>query len=298
MFSGKGLRSKVSLLSGGDYDGDMVFLVRDKTNSQVWICWEQKVVDPFQNADERFAQAPPNFLSDYFDKDTRSVNEVAGDGGIIDADKFLRYGLESSLVMSELGTCTDRHRDIVYARGYETPSAITLAHLASLLVDAPKQGLYLKPDKWNDLLNSLHVTIPEYVKPRGEQRRLSNHVMDILVLQIIPQFQDRVLQTYHANVGGESNIPPDADIRAFYERFQSSHTATLESLTLALKVLRGKWGRFYTKSMNEQSRNRDEIQCSPTRKKKPKSSGKADQAQLVLLRVILTLIIECALRGI
>ena len=43
--------------------------------------------------------------------------------------------------MSELGTCTERHQDIVYERGYENPSAIILAHLAFLFVDAPKQGL-------------------------------------------------------------------------------------------------------------------------------------------------------------
>ena len=29
VFSGKGLKSKVSLLSGGDYDGDMVFQYSD-----------------------------------------------------------------------------------------------------------------------------------------------------------------------------------------------------------------------------------------------------------------------------
>ena len=248
---------------------------------QVWICWDERVVNPFQNADARFAQAPPNFLSDYFDKDTRTVSTVAGEDGVLDADKFLHYGIESSLVMSELGTCTDRHRDLVYERGYENPSALILAHLASLLVDAPKQGLYLKSAKWNDLLKGLQTKPPEYVKPRGEQKRPSNHVMDVLVLQVIPQFQDRVLHTYHDNVGGKSNIPLDADIREFYDRFRSSHAAVLEPLILSMKKLQGKWAQFHTKSMNEQSKNREDTLCTPTKRKRQKSSRKTDQAQLV-----------------
>ena len=81
--------------------------------------------------------------------------------------------------MSELGTCTERHQDIVYERGYENPSAIILAHLASLFVDAPKQGLTgLKLDKWSDILHGLKTKVPEYVKPRGEGRRSSDHAMD------------------------------------------------------------------------------------------------------------------------
>jgi hypothetical protein len=53
--------------------------------------------------------------------------------------------------------------------------------------------------------------------------------MDVLGLQVIPQFRNRLLGTFHAiaNVGGETKIPLDSDIRAFYERFQKLHAPTL-----------------------------------------------------------------------
>ena len=257
----------------------------EDADCQVWICWEQNVVDAFRNSNPQFAQAPPNFLSDYFDKDTRRVSEIAGEGDIIDPDKFVKYGIESSLVMSELGTCTDRHRDIVYERGYENPSAIILAHLASLLVDAPKQGLSLKLDKWSDILRGLKTKVPEYVKPRGEGRRSSNHVMDVLVLQVIPQFRNRLLGTFHANVGGENKIPLDTDIRAFYERLQELHAPTLASLTEALRKLKTKWTNFHTKNKRDQERNRDLMLCSPQKPKTHKPIRRRGQDELVLLKV-------------
>jgi len=276
----------VSLLSGGDYDGDMVFHNAYKdANGQVWICWEKTMVDAFRNADRRFAQAPPNFLSDYFDQDTRRVMEIAGEGDLVNPDKFVQYGIESSLVMSELGTCTERHRDIVYERGYNNPSAIILAHLASLLVDAPKQGLRLKPDKWNDMLRSLNAKIPEYVKPRGEQRKTSGNVMDVLVLEVIPEFRKRVLGTYHANVGGEKQIPLDADIRAFYESLQALHGPTLAALTEALRKLRAKWTNFYTKYKRDQERKRDFILCSPQKPKNHKPIRRRGHDEMVLVQV-------------
>ena len=241
------------------------------------------MVDAFRNANPQFARAPQNFLSDYFDKDTRRVSEIAGEGDLINPDKFVKYGIESSLVMSELGTCTDRHRDIVYEKDYEDPSAIILAHLASLLVDAPKQGLSLKRDKWIDILRGLKTKAPEYIKPRGEGRRLSGHVMDILVLQVIPQFRDRLLGTFHANVGGE--IPLDADIQAFYERFQELHAPTLTSLAEALTKLKAKWTRFHTQNKRDQERNKDLIQCSPQKAKNQKPIRRRGQDESVLLKV-------------
>ena len=244
------------------------------------------MVDPFQNADPQFAEAPPNFLSEYFDHDTRTVSEIAGEDEVINPDKFVQYGIRSSLVLSELGTCTDRHRDIVYARGYEDQSAIILANLASLLVDAHKQGLALKLDKWNGMLHGLKARKPEYVKPPGEHRSPSKHVMDILVLEVLPQFRNCVLKTFHDTVGGDGKVPLDADIRAFYDRVWTLHAPSLAPLTDALQKLRTKWSLFHVKIMNEQSKYREHVQCSPTKQKNQKPvRNRKDQDQLVLPQV-------------
>jgi len=64
----------------------------------------EKDVDAFRNANPQFAQAPQNFLFNYFHEDTRRVSEIAGEG-LINTDKFVKHGIESSLLVSELGTC-------------------------------------------------------------------------------------------------------------------------------------------------------------------------------------------------
>ena len=93
--------------------------------------------------------------------------------------------------------------------------------------------------------------------------------MDVLGLQVIPQFRNRLLGTFHAiaNVGGETKIPLDSDIRAFYERFQKLHAPTLASLTEALRKLKTKWTNFHTKNKKDQERNRDLVLCSPQKTK-------------------------------
>src|SRR5271170_7801762 len=91
--------------------------------------------------------------------------------------------------------------------------------------------------------------------------------MDVLVLQVIPQFQNRLLGTFHANVGRENKIPLDPDIRAFYERFQKLHAPTLASLTEALRKLKTKWTNFHTKNKKNQERNRDLVLYSPQKTK-------------------------------
>jgi len=258
VFSTKGLQSKVSLLSGGDYDGDTI-----------WICWDERLVQPFQTAAALFSKEPPGFLSDYFEQDTRPVTEVAGNGTSISSEKFVNFGISSSLVESELGTCTVRHRDIVYTRGFQHPLALMLAHFASRLVDAPKQGLRLNAQKWNEILNGLNATLPQYILPRGEYRHGdSNHVMDILVLKVIPEFLENVLKSFNTKLGEEDRM--DADILEFYKKL-----LTIKELKEAMDQLKDnlwaqqdKWAKFYSKVRHNRNQNLEEITLSPRRSAK------------------------------
>lgn len=276
VFSRKGLRSQVSLLSGGDYDGDTV-----------WICWDERLVAPFTPADKSFAEEPSDFLDTYFYQDKRRVFEIAGnaDGMTVNSERFLKHGINISLRYSELGICTDRHRDIVYDRGYSDPTAITLARLASRLVDAPKQGFQLKLEKWTEILSGLNVRPPEYIRPKGEGRvSRRTKIMDNLVLEVIPTFRDEVMTLFarslNSSLGTENRIPIDEDIREFYQAAVETYPEAVAAMRAALSVLQDEWKKFFSKNKHEQELNKDYNTCSP-KKGLSRSASRIDRASLV-----------------
>lgn len=68
IFSTKGARSALSLLGGGDYDGDTVIII-----------WEPQIVDAFRNAPldaNGLCQGDPapDFISTYFDKSVQRLD--------------------------------------------------------------------------------------------------------------------------------------------------------------------------------------------------------------------------------
>lgn len=187
--------------------------------------------------------------------------------------KFINYGIETSLVESDLGICTVRHRDVVYEKGFDHPQAILLAHLAAKLVDAPKAGLRLQPNEWISLLKQLRTNIPEYVKSKGERRNLdSDHVMDVLVFQVIPQFLERVLISYCDQVGGDAPIPIDPDIKGFYETVKTTHPKMVANLKEKLAFLNSEWMTKFNKIKNEQDQAREDVTCSPRKRQKTTST--------------------------
>lgn len=245
----------------------------DLAETQIWICWEERLVNEFRNADPRYAEEPPNFVNEYFVTDDRPACEIAGEGLDINAQKFINYGIETSLVDSDLGTCTLRHRDVVYSKGFEHPQAILLARLAAKLVDAPKAGLRLRLEKWNSLLKQLRTNMPEYVKPPGERRYIdSPHVMDVLVLQVIPQFHERVLISYNEQIRGDAFIPIDSDIKAFYDAVKAAHPKLISNLKEKLAPLNSEWKRHVQRIKNNQTRVREDVTCSPKKRTRTRKS--------------------------
>ena len=167
----------------------------------------------------------------------------------------------------------------MYSKGFAHPQAILLARLAARLVDAPKAGLRLRPEKWNSLLKQLRTNIPEYVKPRGERRYFdSPHVMDVLVLQVIPNFHERVLISYNEQIRGDVVIPIDSDIKAFYDAVKTTHPKLIANLKEKLAPLSSEWKRHVQKIKNDQTRAREDVTCSP---KKRTRTRKSPQSVLV-----------------
>jgi len=227
-------------------------------------------VDPFRPADLRFANQPENFVKDWFYTDLRTAHEVAPDGMMISPDKFINYGLRSSLVESELGTCTVRHRDVVYKHGnFEHPDALTLAHLASNLVDATKNGLQLRYEKYTRFLSGLRVLEPEYLKPKGTRRDGNpTHVMDVLVLRVIPEFQDQVTMQFHQHAPAGRSMPIDPDILAFYNHVKETHPALVERLRGELDAVRHQWTRHAGSMSINRARQKEDLTCSPSKRRR------------------------------
>jgi hypothetical protein len=227
------------------------------------------MVNAFRPVDTRFAKPPDGFERRYFIKDSRTVRDVAGESMNVSTERFLNYGVDNSIVHSELGTCTHRHRDVVYSRGFEDRSALTLAHLASHLVDAPKLGLRLRQEEWLSLLRGLKVTEPRYVKPKGERTSIhSNHVLDVLT-DAIPIFTETILGSFRMRLGNDANnLPMDPDIREFYLLIKERCPQLVDSLVQKLSTMKLEWTRFFTTQKSNDSAARDNSDCSPKKRQK------------------------------
>jgi hypothetical protein len=152
-------------------------------------------------------------------------------------------------------------------RSYEHPDALTLSWLLSNLVDAAKNGLTIRQAKFNNLLSRLGVPPPEYTKPSGERRAIvPTHIMDVLVMGVIPAFRDEVLKKFYQNVRMEHSMPIDPDIFAFYRLIKGKHPALVERLRKELELVRAQWNKNVGKVMNDRSRQKDDLTCSPSKR--------------------------------
>ena len=238
----------------------------------------------FRNANKKFSVEPDNFLSQHFEQDKRPVTEIAGLGSALSAEKLIDYGVSRSLTESKLGACTNRHETVVYTHGHDHSYAVTLARLASRLVDAPKQGLRLKMDKWSAIEKKMSVMDPPYMNPFADHPNQLNHVMDILVLKTIPQFQNHVLQSFNEAVHGNEGIPIDPDIKSFYDKVKNLAPQMIEDLRIPLKNLADDWKKHVGKKDTERrhlfAQNSDRL--SP-RKQMKRSASAMEKDDLVLM---------------
>jgi hypothetical protein len=174
---------------------------------------------------------------------------------------------------------------MVYHHGYSDPTAITLARLASRLVDAPKQGFQLRPEKWNEIKSGLNVPQPEYLRPKGEGRVASRtKVMDILVLNVIPAFRDEMMTSFakslNSMLGTENSIAIDEDIREFYQAASSRYPEAVAGMRAALSILNEEWKNVISKNEYKRALNKDYQTCSP-KKGLSRTASRIDRAPLV-----------------
>ncbi|KAI5478511.1 RNA-directed RNA polymerase [Pseudohyphozyma bogoriensis] len=152
-----GYRSLLSLLSGGDYDGDIVSII-----------WEPKFVEPFRPSSERFAD-PPVAVYDYIDVDKRIAKDVLGPiFQLPPGDKQTRQlsgVLCSSLWRSsKFGLVAWHFENIAYKYGLEHENELPYlaAHLFCLLLDGSKHGYSITTEKFDEVVEKLDAPRPYY----------------------------------------------------------------------------------------------------------------------------------------
>ncbi|KAI8977037.1 RNA dependent RNA polymerase-domain-containing protein [Mycotypha africana] len=129
VFSIKGSTSLASQLSGGDYDGDIVF-----------CCWDERIVKPFKSSP---VPPEPSRVREAFDKDESTV------GGEVSAWNNPEEAIQNNFISVAIPDGTlgiyENWRTVLAERtSLDNPDVVYLAHMCAKLVDAPKQGLRLK----------------------------------------------------------------------------------------------------------------------------------------------------------
>ncbi|KAG5643296.1 hypothetical protein DXG03_001223 [Asterophora parasitica] len=132
--STEGSLSFANILSGGDYDGDDLFIIR-----------ERSLVEPF--CTKELVPMPKNFLEDNFERHPQTVEQFAQHSSAMssrEAQEAFQDVLLLSLRETKYGLYSTFHDYSVWKKGYKHPDSIRLSYMFNTLLDSGKSGLRLK----------------------------------------------------------------------------------------------------------------------------------------------------------
>ncbi|KAN0061910.1 hypothetical protein ACQY0O_005905 [Thecaphora frezii] len=154
IFSTKGKRPLADLLSGGDYDGDLIRCF-----------WDPRIVEPFCNALEKYADCPFD-VDQVFDRQTDSVAAFVDKHGAKprhDRDVALITQLMQPIFVPQFkGMYGKLHLVAAYVHGCDSPEAVEMAHKFNQCMDAPKTGMKLKGSVLNADQKKFDQRLPEW----------------------------------------------------------------------------------------------------------------------------------------
>ena len=199
VFSAKGSSPLAGMLSGGDYDGDLV-----------WICWDPSIVNTFTNTS--VPSNPPDLATLGIARDTTTVAELASDGNSITT--FLRKSFDFCLSPNLLGICTLFQEDMCYAReSINTRGAVILSTLLGYLVDREKQGFCFTEEDWKMLRkNNPNLWPKDPPRPAYKEDKPENakpHIIDHLVFNVAKTIRQKTLHDFLETFKGASLWDPD-----------------------------------------------------------------------------------------
>lgn len=138
VFSTKGHTPLASLLSGGDHDGDLIR-----------VFWEPQLVEPFKNADVKFAECPFE-ISKVFDRSEETVAEFVAqhiDKNKEERDRELTESTVAAVFDPQVrGLYGVMHLYAAWQFGIESEQAVDLAHKFCQCMDGSKTGLAIKAE--------------------------------------------------------------------------------------------------------------------------------------------------------
>lgn len=138
VFSTKGQRPLASLLSGGDYDGDLIR-----------VFWEPELVKPFKNADVSFADSPFD-ISDAFHRSEATVADFVAEYGRKDKDErdraLIKELIAGAFEPAVRGLYGAMHLYAAWQFGTDSREAVELAHKFCQCMDSQKTGLTIIPE--------------------------------------------------------------------------------------------------------------------------------------------------------
>lgn len=164
------------MLSGGDYDGDTP-----------WICWDQNIVQRFQNSDLPTEEYPPEHFG--LTKHSVSMRDIQS------TDEFLQSAFTFNLTTSNLGRCTVEHEKIAYDESIDSARAKELACLLSHLVDGRKGGVHLSEQAWQQYRKKVSPKareVPAYKNAGRKPKKTS--IIDYLKFEVARKERHAVLE--------------------------------------------------------------------------------------------------------
>lgn len=229
VFPSKGSVSLASILSGGDYDGDIA-----------WICWESSIVAPFVNAS--LPPTPPPHSTYGIETDTTTVSDLLTTHSNEDyTSAFLHHSFSFTLQPNLLGICTAYFDALCYAQNsISHPSAAKIATLLGLLVDRAKAGITFSESHWHDFIQKeglpRKLPKPAYKdREKGVYEKRKGHLIDRLVFETAKDVRQHVLHSFSKRFKEVGTY--DSDLVALYKNEVAESKANA-GIALALKELK------------------------------------------------------------
>lgn len=237
VFPTRGRMPLAQKLSGGDYDGD-----------EIWICWEPDIVSQFHNANE---PTEPAIEELGITRETAKFCDLGPREDVNGAiSEMLRRSFHFCAGREMLGTCTNYYRRLCYSTlSLQEKGPVWIASLLGHLVDRKKQGNRFTMEDW-ERLRARKDLVPkaprEPAYSTGDRNKQTRHVLDFLRFKVMePVVEEASRQLHHL---GEGVKDFDEDLVRYWKRAKEEARsncqvkAVLDKLVADLKTMKENWG--------------------------------------------------------
>ncbi|KAH7071682.1 RNA dependent RNA polymerase-domain-containing protein [Paraphoma chrysanthemicola] len=253
VFSSRGPFPLAGKLQGGDYDGDIF-----------WICWEDCLVAPFQNAPAPLEPLNPARYG--IKTDIRKLHQVMDTSDLSTVDGFLAEAFKFRTAPSLLGQATNFLEKLSYHQNaISSPQIDALCDVHDLLVDAAKQAYSFTEDGFNNLVRyklkcgklkkpaykiamevSAKVKDNEGGRPVPNQKKPKHrpeNILDYLFFDVFQAHNAETMDRVMARLSKEEDDDPDLQFP--YRQLRNSANAQLQeelnNLIASFADIRDKW---------------------------------------------------------